>query len=240
MRVRELAFSRPRYGYRRLTILLRREGWTVNHKRVYRIYKHEGLMVRTKRRRKHAATARLKPLPVTRPAEHWSVDFVADQLADGRRFRIFTAVDHFSRESVCIKVGQSLTSKDVTHALDRAISQFGQPETITVDNGTEFTSKHFDWWAYHRNIKLDFIRPGCPVENAFIESFNGKLRDECLNMHWFKNLWDAQFLIENWRREYNEMRPHSSLGNLAPTEYVAQLLGAPVETEVYARSIFSK
>ncbi len=197
-------------------------------------------MVRTKRRTKSAAKARLKPLPVTRPAEHWSVDFVADQLADGRRFRIFTAVDHFSRQSVCIKIGQSLTSKDITPALDRAISQFGQPETITLDNGTEFTSKHFDWWAYHRGIKLDFIPPGRPVENAFIESFNGKLRDECLNVHWFKDLWEAQFLIEKWRREYNEMRPHSSLGNLTPTEYVAQLQETSAESEDFIRSIFSK
>lgn len=224
MRVKELAFSRPRYGYRRIFILLRREGWPVNHKRVYRIYKEEGLMVRTKRRRKHAAKTRLKPLPVTRRAEHWSVDFVADQLTDGRRFRAFTSIDHFSRESVCIKVGKSLTSKDVTRALDEAITQFGQPEIITLDNGTEFTCKHFDSWAYHRGIKLDFISPGRPVENAFIESFNGKLRDKCLNVHWFKDIWEAQFLIEKWRREYNEMRPHSSLGNLAPREYVAHLL----------------
>ena len=129
MRLRELAFARPRYGYRRLTILLQREGWCVNHKRIHRIYKDEGLMVRTKRRRKHAAKSRLKPLPAMRPAEHWSVDFVADQLADGRRFRIFTAIDHFSRECVCAKVGQNLNAQAVTEALDQAISRYGHQKS---------------------------------------------------------------------------------------------------------------
>jgi len=240
MKLKELAFSRPRYGYRRLTILLRREGWVVNDKRVYRLYREESLMVRTKRRRKHAAGLRVKPWPATRPAERWSIDFMADQLADGRRFRIFTAVDHFSRECVCVKAGQSLTSQDVTEALDWALARHGQPEVITLDHGTEFTSRHFDGWAYQRGIKLDFITPGCPVENGMIESFNGKLRDECLNMHWFKSLWEAQLLLENWRQQYNEMRPHSSLGNLAPRAYIAQLLGQPEGREAHTRLIFTK
>lgn len=225
MRLRELALARPRYGYRRLAILLRREGWRVNDKRIYRIYKDEDLMVRTKRRRKRAAQWRRKPLPATEVGERWSIDFMSDQLTDGRRFRIFTAVDHVSREAVCIHVGQGLPAETVTAALDRAITEYGQPQAITLDNGTEFTSNHFDQWAYQRGIQLDFIAPGRPVENGFIESFNGKLRDECLNVHWFEGVAQARLLIELWRREYNKTRPHSSLGGLAPEAYIAQLIG---------------
>ena len=153
---------------------------------------------------------------------------MSDQLADSRRFRIFTVIDQFSRECLAIGVGQSMPSEVVSDVLDRAINLYGKPETITLVNGTEFTSNHFDCWAYKTGIQLDFITPGCPVENGLIESFNGRLRDECLNMHWFQSLAEAQQLIEQWRQEYNESRPHSSLGNLAPAEYVAQLLGVSV------------
>jgi len=225
MRIKELAYSRPRYGYRRLTVLLQREGWEVNHKRIYRIYGEEELLVRTKRRKKRAAQRRLKPLPATQVGEHWSIDFVSDQLADGRRFRVLTAIDQVSRECVCLEVAQKLPADAVTAALDQAIWAYGQPKVITSDNGTEFTSNHFDQWAYKRGIQLDFIAPGRPVENAYIESFNGKLRDECLNMHWFESLAEAKRLIERWRIDYNETRPHSSLGNRAPAAYVAELLG---------------
>ena len=228
MRLKEFAYARPRYGYRRLTVLLRREGWSINHKRVYRIYKEEELMVRTKRRKKRAAQWRLKPLPATRVGEHWSIDLMSDQLADGRRFRIFTAVDQFSRECVCLEIGQSLCAQIITDALDQALLSPSQPEMITMDNGTEFTSNHFDRWAYQRGIKLAFISPGRPVENGFIESFNGRLRDECLNLHWFSSLEDARWLIEQWRQEYNNSRPHSRLGNLAPAEYIAELMGVTV------------
>ncbi len=225
MRLKELAYSRPRYGYRRLTVLLHREGWPVNHKRVYRIYGEEGLLVRTKRRKKRAAQRRLKPLPATEPGEHWSSDFVSDQLADGRRFRVLTAIDQVSRECVCLEVAQRLPADAVTKALDQAMETYGQPMIITSDNGTEFTSNVFDQWAYRRGIQLDFVAPGRPMDNGFIESFNGKLRDECLNMHWFESLSEARAIIEQWRVEYNEMRPHSSLGNRAPAAYVAELLG---------------
>jgi putative transposase len=225
MRLKELAYSRPRYGYRRLTVLLQREGWPVNHKRVYRIYGEEGLLVRTKRRKRRASERRLRPLPATEPGKHWSIDFVSDQLADGRRFRVLTAIDHVSRECVCIEVDQRLPAAAVTRALDEAVLSYGQPLVITSDNGTEFTSDIFDQWAYKRGIELDFITPGRPVENAIIESFNGKLRDECLNMHWFESLDEARRLIERWRIDYNERRPHSSLGNRAPAAYVAELLG---------------
>jgi len=222
MRLKELAYSRPRYGYRRLTVLLQREGWVVNHKRIYRLYGEEGLLVRTKRRRKRAAQ---RPLPAVEPGEHWSIDFVSDQLVDGRRLRVFTAIDHVSRECVCLEAAQRFPAEAVTCALDQAMARYGQPKVITCDNGTEFTSNHFDQWAYKRGIELDFIAPGRPMDNGFIESFNGKLRDECLNMHWFENLTEARKLIEQWRFEYNEMRPHSSLGNRAPAVYVAELLG---------------
>ena len=225
MRLKELAYSRPRYGYRRLTVLLQREGWPVNHKRIYRIYGEEGLLVRTKRRKKRAAQRRLRPLPAIEPGEHWSIDFVSDQLADGRRFRILTAIDKVSRECVCLEVDQRFPAEAVTRALDQAMVRYGQPKIITSDNGTEFTSNHFDQWAYRREIQLDFIAPGRPMDNGFIESFNGKFRDECLNMHWFESLTEARRLIEQWRFEYNEMRSHSSLGNRAPAIYVAELLG---------------
>jgi len=225
MRVKELAYARPRYGYRRLTVLLQRDGWPVNHKRVYRIYGEEGLLVRTKRRKKRAARRRLPLLPATERGERWSIDFVSDQLADGRRFRVLTAIDQVSRECVCLEVAQRLPAEAVTRALDEAMEIYGQPMVITSDNGTEFTSNVFDQWAYRRGIELDFVAPGRPMDNGFIESFNGKLRDECLNMHWFESLAEARRIIERWRVEYNEMRPHSSLGNRAPAVYVAELLG---------------
>ena len=172
----------------------------------------------------------MKPLPATRVGERWSIDFLSDQLADGRRFRVLTVVDHVSRECVCVEVGQSLPSRAVTEALDRAMGRHGQPEAITLDNGTEFSCNHFDRWAYQRGIQLDFITPGRPVENNLIESFNGKLRDECLNVHWFESLAEARAEIEAWRQEYNETRPHSSLGNRAPARYIAELLSVGAGT----------
>jgi putative transposase len=228
LKLKEIAYARPRYGYRRLTILLKREGWPVNHKRVHRIYREEGLMVRTKMCKKRAAQWRLRPLPALCVGERWSIDFMADQLADGRRFRVFTAIDNVSRECVAIEVGVSLPAGVVTEALDRAIRARCKPQTITLDNGTEFTSNHFDRWAYGHGIGLDFISQGRPVENSLIESFNGRLRDECLNLHWLESLAEARAVIEGWRREYNETRPHSSLGNRAPARYIAELLGVAI------------
>lgn len=225
MRLKELACSLPRYGCRRLTVLLQREGWPVNHKRICRIYGEEGLLVRTKRRKKRTAQRCLKPLPPTRVGEHWSIDFMSDQLADGRPFRVLTAVDHFSQECVCIEVAQRFPSKAVTEPLDEAMWTHEKPDVNTLDNSTEFTSNHFDRRACQRGIQLAFIAPGRPVENAIIESFNGKLRDECLNLHWLESLVEARRLISGWQFEYNETRPHSSLGNRAPAAYVAELLG---------------
>jgi len=216
MRIRELAAVRVSYGYRRLHVLLRREGWKVNHKLVYRIYREEGLEVRTKKRRKRASALRVVLPAATRPNERWSMDFVSDSLHDGRRFRVLTLVDHFSRVSPAIEVGSSITGKRVVAVLERLAKAHGLPRVITTDNGTEFTSRAVDEWAHRSGVKLDFIRPGKPIENAYIESFNGRLRQECLNQSWFSSLEDAKIKIEAWRTDYNEHRPHTSLGNQTP------------------------
>jgi len=195
-------------------------------------YREEGLLVRRKTRRKIASQMRTAPAAPIRPNERWSMDFVADVLADGRRFRTLNVLDVYTREALAIEVDHSLTAAAVTRALDQVIAERGAgPEVITIDNGTEFTSRHFDGWAYDRNIKLDFIRPGKPVENGYIESFNGKFRDECLSQSWFLSLEDARATIASWRKEYNEARPHSSLGNLAPAEFVSSLLDRSPPTD---------
>ena len=233
MRLKELAASRPRFGCRRLHVLLRREGWQINHKVTYRLYCEENLQVRTRKRRKIVTRRRLKLDVATRVDERWSMDFVTDQLADGRYFRVFAVVDQFSRECVALHAGLSIRSKHVGELLDEAIRQRGAPAAITCDNGSEFTSRYFDSWAYFRKIDLDFIRPGRPVENAFIESFNGRLREECLSQNWFVDLFDVQAALAAWREDYNVSRPHTSLGGLAPVEYVAKLLaGAEFEDDL--------
>ena len=221
VRMRELAQARPRYGYRRLHILLRRDGWAVNMKRVRRLYRLEGLQLRHRvRRRKHASLHRGIPPAASRAHERWSMDFVHDALADGRAFRVLTVVDQWSRWSPILEVAQSMSGRGVAEALDRAIAKHGKPRTITVDHGTEFTGRVLDEWAYTRGVLLDFIRPGKPVENGFIESFNGKLRDECLNANQFLSIEDARSKIEAWRTDYNHHRPHSALGNRSPAEYL--------------------
>jgi putative transposase len=192
---------------------------------VYRVYREENLIVRTKRRRKLAAQTRTQPALPQSPRERWAIDFVSDGLADGRKFRVLTVIDLFSRECMGLFAAVSFDSEATTLALDRAIGRGKPPSMITCDNGTEFTARVFDAWAHQRGIRIDFIRPGRPVENGFCESFNGRLRDECLNQHWFLSLDEARASLERWRREYNEARPHSSLGNLTPTEYLRTLLG---------------
>lgn len=211
IRLRDLASVYVRYGYRRLHVLLRREGWLVNHKRVYRLYQEEGLRVRTKKRKKLATAPRGPRAVAERPRQHWSMDFVHDQLVDGRRFRCLMIVDHFSRVSPAIKVERSITGADVVELLQVLAPTAGLPEVLFLDNGTEFTSKAMEHWAYRQKIKLDYSRPGKPTDNAYIESFNGRLRDECLNLHWFESMNEALTLIEQWHRAYNGMRPHSSL-----------------------------
>lgn len=221
-RIREIAAARVRYGYKRIHILLRREGWKDNRKRVHRIYKEEGLNLRSKRpRRSKAAAHRLERPGLTGIYQCCSMDFVADQLFDGRKFRTLTLVDNFSRECLTIGVGQSIKGIDVVKILEDLKRQKNIiPRRIQVDNGSEFISKDFDKWAYENNVTLDFSRPGKPTDNAFIESFNGSFRDECLNVNWFLSLEDAQEKIEHWRWEYNNFRPHSSLNNLTPNEVV--------------------
>ncbi len=218
-RLRVLAGERRRFGYRRLHVLLCREGWLVNHKRVYRIYREEALSVR-KRSRKRVARERCPMPQLTAPNQRWALDFVADSLKRQRRIRMLTIVDAFTRESLAIEVDTSLSGVRVARVLNRVITERGQaPEEIVLDNGPELTSKALDQWAYERGVRLCFIEPGKPVQNAYIESFNGRLRDECLNEHWFLSLPHARQIIEEWRIDYNQERPHSSLGNLSPEEF---------------------
>ena len=218
-RLRELAEERKRFGYRRLHVLLRREGYVVNHKKVYRLYREADLTVRRRKRRRGLAVAR-QPLELpARANQVWSLDFVMDSLANGRRLKILTVVDDFTKESVLIEPAHSLTGDDVAELLDR-VSQFrGYPEAVRTDQGPEFTSKVFDQWAYEHGVTPLLIQPGKPTQNAYIESFNGKFRDECLNEHWFRNLRHAKNLIAAWRKDYNEQRPHSSIGYLTPAEF---------------------
>ena len=222
-RLRELAHQYRRYGYQRLHILLRREGFTLNHKKTYRLYREEQLLVRQRKRRRRSATGRL---PLTVPSQRnqrWSLDFVSDQLMDGRRFRCLTVVDDCTRECRGILVDFSIGGKRVSRFLDQLIDFQGKPENTITDNGTEFTSRAMFFWAQERKVQLNFIDPGKPSQNAFNESFNGRLRDECLNETVFRNIQHARIVIESWRQHYNHERPHSSLGYLTPFEYRQQL-----------------
>lgn len=219
-RLRELAAQRKRFGSPRLHIMLKREGLVINHKRTERIYREEGLALRKKRRRKGAAGARIIMASPAKPNQKWSMDFVTDSLVTGRRFRALAIVDDYSRECPAIEVDTSLGGRRVVGVLERLGELRGLPEVITVDNGPEFAGRSLDEWAYRKGIKLSFIRPGKPIENAFAESFNGRLRDECLNTNWFMNLKHAREIIETWRKDYNTVRPHSSLGGLTPEEFL--------------------
>jgi putative transposase len=221
LRIRELAHARPRFGYLRIHVLLRREGWRVNKKRVYRLYRLEGLQLRMRvRRRKHMALHRgPAPAPAGRH-ERWSMDFVHDQLFGGRPFRVLTVVDQWSRESPVLEAGFGFSGHDVVRVLERTVADTDAPASITVDHGTEFMSKALEAWAFSRGVQLDFTRPGKPTDNSHIESFNGRLRDECLNVHQFLSLPDAQAKLDAWRTDYNQERPHGSLGYLTPSEFV--------------------
>ena len=224
LRIREIAQTRVRYGYRKIRVLLNREGWKVGKKLVYRLYREEGLALRHKSRRKRrAAMHRRERFRPTAPNQVWSLDFVADQLADGRRFRALTVLDIFTRESLAIEVGQRLKGEDVVGALNQIRQKRGTPKLLFCDNGSEFTSQMMDLWAYHNQVQIDFSRPGKPTDNAYVESFNGTLRAECLDVHWFATLTEAKQVIEDWRREYNESRPHRSLGERTPSEFAYQI-----------------
>lgn len=232
-RIKEIASTRVRYGYKRITVLLRREGWHVNHKRVYRLYKEEYLSLRFKRpKRRISAAHRLARPETTMSNQCWSMDFVADQLYNGRRIRSLTIVDNFSRECLAITVEHSLKGNDVVATMQKIEYVTGRvPIRIQVDNGSEFISKCLDKWAYEHGTILDFSRPGKPTDNPFIESFNGSFRDECLNAHWFLSLDDAKDKIEAWRIDYNTFRPHSSLNNLTPAEFASYHEGGKCDHE---------
>lgn len=221
-RIKEIALSRVRYGFWRIFILLRREGFMDNHKRVYRVYKEEGLNLRSKRpRRSRSAAHRLERLDAPAINRAWSMDFVQDALFNGSRFRILTVVDNYSKKCLGLLAGKSLKGTDVQQTLSNiALSEGILPERIQCDNGSEFISKEVDRWAYDHKVTLDFSRPGKPTDNPYVESFNGKFRDECLSTNWFLSLEDASEKIEEWRWEYNHFRPHSSLNDLSPQEFI--------------------
>lgn len=224
-RLRTLALEKRKYGYRFLHELLRREGYRLNRKLTYRLYREEQLNLRSRRGRRRRSSAPRVTMPApTEANERWSMDFVSDSFADARRFRSLTLVDDFSRECPAIEVDTSIPAERVVEVLERVGRERGKfPAAIVVDNGPEFISRALDQWAYARGVKLVHIQPGKPVQNAFIESFNGTFRDECLNAHWFTSLQDARWIIEAWRVEYNTTRPHSSLGYKTPAEYVELL-----------------
>lgn len=221
-RLETLAVVKPRWGYRRLHWLLVREGWVVNRKRVQRVYQGAGLEVR-RRKRKRVSIARVPRPSPTGPRQRWSMDFVHDTLGDGRAIRIFTLVDDYTRACPLIAVDVALPADRVIARLNHLAERTPLPAALVCDNGSEFTSQAFDQWAHARGIALHFIQPGKPVENAYVESFNGKLRDECLNESWFVSLADAQRTIEAWRIAYNTARPHASLNGRTPEEFAEQL-----------------
>jgi putative transposase len=204
-RIKEICQTRVRYGYRRVHVMLRREGWVVNHKKVHRIYNELGLQLRKKSpKRRVKAKLRADRKEAVGPNETWAMDFVHDQLATGRKLRILTVVDTFSRFSPAIDPRFSYRGEDVVQTLERVCKSIGYPETIRVDQGSEFISRDLDLWAYQNDVTLDFSRPGKPTDNAFIESFNGRFRAECLNTHWFLSLADAREKLEHWRRDLYE------------------------------------
>jgi putative transposase len=219
LRLRELAAARPRFGYRRLHVLLQRAGVIVNHKRVERLYGEEGLAVRRQKRKRVARDGRGRAAVPGRPNQQWGIDFVSDTLAWGRRIRLFTVVDVFTREALAIEVDTSLPGGRVVRVLERLVLERGAPDEIVLDNGPELAGKALDQWAYERGVWLRFIEPGKPIQNAFVESFQGRLRDECLDRHWFLGLGDARHTVEAWRQDYNRARPHSALGYRSPEEF---------------------
>ena len=227
-RMRELAHQRRRFGCPRIHLLLQREGLVVNHKRTERIYREEGLSLRKRKRKNTAAMTRVILSVPERPNERWSMDFVTYSLVTGRRFRALVIIDDYSRECPAIEVDTSLGGCRVVQVLERTAESRGLPEVITLDNGPEFAGKALDEWAYSTGVKLNFIRPGKPIENAYAESFIGRLRDECLNENWFISLRDAKDIIKAWRIDYNNGRPHSSLAGLTPTEYIENMGKTPI------------
>ena len=216
-RIKTICETRVRYGYRRVHVLLRREGWVINQKKTRRIYNGLGLQLRHKTpKRRVKAKLREDRCPATRPNETWAMDFVHDQLATGNKLRVLTVVDTFSRYAPVLDPRFSYRAEDVVRTLELVCASSGYPKTIRVDQGSEFVSRDLDLWAYAHGVTLDFSRPGKPTDNAYIEAFNGRFRAECLNTHWFLTLADAREKMEAWRRYYNEERPHGAIGDKAP------------------------
>ena len=222
-RLQRLATEHPRWGYRRLHLLLRREIGVINRKRVYRLYRLDGLAVRRRQRKRAARIPRGNVQPTGQRGEVWAMDFMQDTLANGRRFRTLNVLDTVTRECLAIEVDTSLPGTRVVRVLNRLVERYGAPKRITLDNGPEFTGQALDAWAYRHGVTLDFIDPGKPMQNGYQESFNGKFRDECLNIHWFGDLDEARQIIERWEEEYNTTRPHSALGNEAPAVYAQRV-----------------
>jgi putative transposase len=218
----EAAREKPRWGYRRLQFVLEQKGLRVNHKRVYRVYREAGLLIRRRRRKRLLRAGFVRP-EVTTANQEWALDFVHDAAESGRKFRVLSVIDVYTRECLALEVETSFASRRVTRELEKIVAERGAPEAIRCDNGPEFTSRHILAWALERKIELVHIEPGRPVQNAFVESFHGKLRDECLNASWFGNLFEARVKIAAWKEEYNEERPHSSLGNLPPREFARRI-----------------
>ncbi len=226
VRLRDLAAARVRYGYRRLHVLLRREGWKVNHKRVYRLYTEEGLTVRRKKPRRHVSSRPRGARPAAEAADQvWAMDFMSDALSDGRKIRLLTVLDLYTRECLAIRVDLRFTGDRVVRVLEGLAADRRAPAAIRTDNGPEFTGQSLDLWAYFNGVTLDFSEPATPTDNAFIESFNGRFREECLDLHWFTCVEDARSKTGAWRVHYNRDRPHSALGNLAPGEFAKSKAG---------------
>jgi putative transposase len=217
-KIASIAHEKRRYGYRRIHVLLKREGININHKKLFRMYKQLGLKVLKRGGRKRALGTRVVAMNLTKKNQEWSLDFVHDVLESGRRIRMLTVVDDFTRESLKIVVDTSLNGRRVCEELEQVIETRGKPDRIVSDNGTEFTSMAILRWCQEQGIRWDYIQPGKPYQNGYIESFNGKLRDECLNENIFVNLQEAKRLVEAWREEYNKRRPHSSLKGKTPDE----------------------
>lgn len=229
----ELAREKPRFGYRRLHVLLRRCGERVNHKKLYRIYRAAGLSIRRKKR-KHCVRVG-QPLRVwTAANQEWALDFVHDAVDCGRAIRVLSIVDAYTRECLALEVDTSFASRRVTRVLDAIVAERGQPQAIRCDNGPELTSRHFLAWCVERQIELVHIQPGKPTQNAHVESFHGRFRDECLAVSWFQNLFDARRKIAAWRIEYNERRPHSSLGYRTPKEFATSMRAAEIGSALLA------
>lgn len=227
-RLRELAAQRPRFGYRRLHILLRREGIVVNHKRIARLYREEGLAVRRQIRKSLTPVRRGRPPAPQRVNEQWALDFLQDALASGRKLRVLSIIDVFTREALALEVDTSLPGSRVVRVLDRLLGERERPDQLVLDNGPELISRALEEWAHQHRVTLHFIDPGKPIQNAHCESFHSRLRDECLNEHWFLGLADARRIVETWRQDYNQVRPHSALGYQTPVEFAQDTKTAAV------------